>query len=60
MHEDESVLIGDEFWDLIGGIGTYKTFISEVNKLGKEYRERIYREFLEIELPNNIDDELLK
>ena len=60
MHEDESVLIGNEFWDLIGGPGTYKTFISEVNKLGKEYRERIYREFLEIEPPENINDELLK
>ena len=46
MHEDKSVLIGNEFWDLIGGTGTYKTFITEVNKLGKDYRERIYREFL--------------
>ena len=60
MHEDESVLIGDEFWDLIGGEGTYKIFISEVNKLGKEYRERIYKEFLEIEPPQNFDDSPLK
>lgn len=60
MHEDESVLIGNEFWDLIGGLGTYKTFITEVNKLGKEYRERIYREFLEIEPPQNIDEPRLK
>ena len=60
MHKDESVLIGNEFWDLIGGPGTYKTFISEVNKLGKEYHERIYREFLEIEPPESINDGLLK
>lgn len=60
MHEDESVLIGNEFWDLIGGSGTYKIFISEVNKLGKKYREKIYREFLEIDPPNNIEDDLLK
>lgn len=60
MHEDESVLIGNEFWDLIGGEGTYKTFISEVNKLGKKYRERIYREFLEIEPPQNFDESPLK
>lgn len=60
MHEDESVLIGNEFWDLIGGPETYKIFIAEVNKLGKEYRERIYREFLEIDPPQNIDDTLLK
>ena len=60
MQADESVLIGDEFWDLIGGEGTYKTFISEVNKPGKEYRERIYREFLGIEPPQNFDDSPLK
>ncbi len=60
MHADESVLIGNEFWDLIGGKGTYKTFISEVNKLGKEYRERIYIEFLEIEPPKNSDKSILK
>jgi hypothetical protein len=60
MHEDESVLIGNEFWDLIGGEGTYKTFVYEVNKLGAAYRERIYKEFLEIEPPQNFDDSPLK
>ena len=39
---------------------TYNNFIKEVNLLGKEYRERIYREFLEIEPPTNFEDELLK
>lgn len=60
MHEDESVLIGNEFWDLIGGKGTYEIFISEVNKLGKNYRERIYREFLEIEPPVHFQSDLLR
>ncbi len=60
MHEDESVLIGNEFWDLIGGEGTYTSFIAEINKLGKEYRERIYREFLEIEPPTHLNDSFLK
>lgn len=60
MHRDESVLIGNEFWDLIGGKGTYKNFVKEINLLGKEYRERIYREFLGIEPPTNSDDVLLK
>ena len=45
MHTGESVLIGDEFWDMIGGEGTYANFIKEVNLLGAAYRERIYREF---------------
>lgn len=60
MHNDESVLIGDEFWDLIGGKGTYKKFISEINLLGKEYRERIYREFLGIEPPESFEKSVLK
>lgn len=60
MQEDESVLIGNEFWELIGGEGTYHNFIKEVNLLGKEYRERIYREFLEIEPPTNADEGFLK
>jgi len=60
MHKDASVLIGDEFWDLIGGEGTYQIFIDEVNLLGKEYKERIYREFLGIEVPEYRNDEVLK
>ena len=60
MQKDKSVLIGDEFWELIGGEGTYSNFIKEVNLIGKEYRERIYREFLEIEPPTDFDQDLLK
>jgi len=52
MKTDRSVLIGDDFWDLIGGEGTYQMFITEINKLGLEYRHRIYREFLNIEPPS--------
>jgi len=51
MREDEVVLIGDEFWDKIGGPGTYQSFIAAVNEIGKDYRERIYRDFLGIEPP---------
>ncbi len=60
MHKDASVLIGDEFWDLIGGAGTYNNFIQEVNSLGKDYRERIYREFLGIEPPLDSEEYFLK
>lgn len=60
MQEDESVLMGDEFWELIGGEGTYSKFIKEVNLLGKEYKERIYKEFLGIEPPETLDEGDLK
>ncbi|MGO8754655.1 MAG: TdeIII family type II restriction endonuclease [Gallionellaceae bacterium] len=51
MKKDAAVLIGNEFWDKLGGPGTYKSFISTVNEIGKEYKDRIYREFLGIEPP---------
>ena len=51
MKEDEAVLIGEEFWEKIGGLGTYKAFIEAVNEIGQEYKERIYREYLGIEAP---------
>jgi len=60
MSLDPCVLIGNEFWDFIGGDGAYANFIREVNLLGKEYRERIYREFLGIEPPANDGEYLLK
>ena len=60
MQQDASVLIGNEFWDLIGGEGTYNNFIKEINLLGKEYRERIYREFLQMEPPANFENDLLR
>ncbi|NKQ36571.1 MAG: TdeIII family type II restriction endonuclease [Chloroflexi bacterium] len=51
MKEDEVVLIGDEFWEKIGGLGTYQAFIEAVNEIGAEYKEQIYREYLGIEPP---------
>jgi hypothetical protein len=55
MQKDEVVLIGNEFWDKIGGIGTYTAFINAVNEIGVEYKIRIYREYLGIEPPANFD-----
>lgn len=60
MHHDESVLIGNEFWDFIGGRGTYKNFISEINSLGQGYRERIYKEFLGITPPEGVEQSILQ
>ena len=51
MKNDKVVLIGDEFWEKIGGFGTYKAFIEAINEIGADYKNRIYREFLGIEPP---------
>lgn len=60
MRKDKSVLIGTEFWELIGGEGTYENFIKEINLLGRDYRERIYLEFLGMEPPADFEREILK
>jgi hypothetical protein len=59
MKEDDVVLIGDEFWEKIGGLGTYQAFISAVNEVGVEYKKRIYKEFLGIDPPENLNDNVL-
>jgi len=60
MKHDPCVLIGEETWNIIGGKGTYQFFIDQVNKLGKQYKERIYREYLGIEPPEGFDAETLR
>jgi hypothetical protein len=61
LCNDDCVLIGNEFWDFIGGKGAYNVFIKEVNELGSYYRTRIYEEYLGIEPPlDNSTDHLLK
>ncbi len=60
MRHDSSVLIGEEYWNLVGGEGTYRFFIREINRLGVKYRERIYREYLGIEPPEGFDNDILK
>lgn len=58
MREDEVVLIGNEFWEKVGGPGTYQAFVSAVNEIGNHYKERIYRDFLGIE-PHSDTDRLV-
>lgn len=55
MKNDPVVLIGNDFWEMIGGAGTYQSFISAINEIGLYYKERIYREFLGIEPPKGFD-----
>jgi hypothetical protein len=53
MQRDPVVLIGEEFWDMIGGAGTYGILISAVNEIAWQYKERIYREFLGVDPPHD-------
>lgn len=52
MKEDEVVLIGDEFWDLLGGKGTFLSLIEAMNEIGPKYKKIIYEEYLGIINPD--------
>lgn len=52
MHKDPCVLIGNEFWDLLGGVGTYDVFVDVVRQLGQKYQAEIYRRYLELDPPD--------
>lgn len=51
MRRDEVVLMGDGFWEFVGGPGTYQAFVDAVNEIGREYKHRIYRDYLDMEPP---------
>ncbi len=38
---DDAVLIGEEFWDLIGGKGTYRALLSIYEEVGEGMRQEI-------------------
>jgi Type II restriction endonuclease, TdeIII len=44
IRADKLVLIGDEFWLLIGNESTYETIISETKNLGNKYKQHILKE----------------
>lgn len=51
MPDDPVVLIGDEFWERVGGVGTYAAFLDAVNEIAPKYRTIIYRDYLQMEPP---------
>ncbi len=45
MINDEVVLMGKEFWDILGGEGAYEELIEIFEEVGQEYRPRINRDY---------------
>jgi Type II restriction endonuclease, TdeIII len=48
IEEDKSVLIGDDFWNLIGGGGVYDNIMKEMNLFGEESKKRVCKEYLNV------------
>ena len=41
MQSDEVILIGNDYWDTIGGAGTYDTILKIVRQVGEEPKSRL-------------------
>jgi hypothetical protein len=46
MSSDEVVLIGPDFWDKVGGPGTWDDLMALIDEVGGVLRDRIRREYL--------------
>jgi Type II restriction endonuclease, TdeIII len=45
IPENDSVLIRDDFWDLIGGEGIYNEIMTEISVFGEESKKRIHENY---------------
>ncbi len=56
LKTDRCWIIGEELWNILGGPGTYNEFIVSINQLGAKYKEKIYKDYLQIDPPKGINN----
>ena len=48
LDENEELYVGDRFWELLGGKGTYKEILDVFDEVGKEFKEKIQKKIEEV------------
>lgn len=48
MDAPNDFLVGDEYWDFIGGKNTFNELLQTFDEVGKEFKERLNQKFIEI------------
>jgi Type II restriction endonuclease, TdeIII len=48
MNHPHDFLIGDEYWNLIGGEDTFQSLLNAFDEVGKEFKDRLKAKFKEI------------
>lgn len=48
MDHPNDFLIGDEYWDFIGGKGTFSELLKTFDEVGKQFKEQLNQKFQEI------------
>lgn len=48
MQHKTDFLVGEEYWDFIGGANTFPELLSVFDEVGKDYKERLTKKFQDI------------
>ncbi len=48
MDPPHDFLVGQEYWDFLGGKDTFQDLLGTFDRVGKEYKERLSKKFKEI------------
>lgn len=48
MNPPKDFLVGDEYWDLIGGVNTFQSLLDTFDEVGKEFKDQLKAKFKEI------------
>jgi len=48
MHHHSDFLVGNEYWDFIGGINTFPELLQVFDEVGKEYKDKLKKKFEEV------------
>lgn len=48
LEKGEEFLVGDEYWDFLGGKGTFKNLLEEFDLIGKKFREQILEKIKQV------------
>lgn len=48
LEKGKEFLIGEEYWDFLGGSGTFKDLLKEFDLVGKQFKERISKKIKQV------------
>jgi hypothetical protein len=48
MHHQSNFLVGDEYWNFIGGENTFPELLQVFDEVGKLYKEKLKKKFQDI------------
>ena len=41
LERDKEFLVGEEYWDFLGGRGSFKDLLEEFDQIGKKFKDQV-------------------